>query len=117
MGLNNTNLTSLVRKNLVHYQLWTSVVESVVADTAVLCGLPPNKLSNDDEQLTEEYVLPVELSQYNSDRHGLTLHALDEVFNGIQDPTVKRITLAIVSDDGTVVYYFVYRGLYRPKRN
>ncbi|SCW03903.1 LAFE_0H01574g1_1 [Lachancea fermentati] len=112
--MNNSEIISLVRNNLVHQQLWTDVDQhELVADQLyVFSGLPPNKLSNDDELLCKEWVIPVELSQY---RPGLlTLEVLQSIFDKIK---CKRLTLGITNDDGTVVYYFVYKGLHKPKQN
>lgn len=112
----------LVRDNLSHYQLWTDVV---ISDRAMpwrdqtlrlVTGKPTQKLSHDDqEEIATEYVLAVEMSQYKAGY--LTLECLDEVFVRLCPPAAKRLTLAIVNDDGTVAFYFVYRGLHKPKRN
>lgn len=118
------NIVTLVRNNLLHYQLWNEVH---VSDETLLwkdrkikliSGKPPSKLSNDDENegvINTEYVLPVEMSQYKVGY--LTLECLDTVFNMLCDPAAKRLTLAIVNSDGTVVFYFVYKGIHKPKRN
>ncbi|AAS52055.1 ADR135Wp [Eremothecium gossypii ATCC 10895] len=109
-----TGLTALVRNNLVHYQQWSDVEVVPLRDREALRGRPAQKLSNDDEEIGVEYVLPVELSQYRSS--GVTLEALDKVFSQLP-ASCKRVVLAISSDDGTVVYYTVYQGLQRPRKN
>ncbi|AGO11900.1 AaceriADR135Wp [[Ashbya] aceris (nom. inval.)] len=108
------DLTALVRNNLVHYQQWSGVEVVPLGDREALCGRPAQKLSNDDDEIGVEYVLPLQLSQYRSS--GVTLEALDKVFNQLP-ASCKRVVLAISSDDGTVVYYTVYQGLRRPRKN
>lgn len=121
---NDESIVTLVRNNLLHSQLWNEVH---VSDKSVLwkdrtikliSGKPPTQLSNDDENegvINTEYVLPVEMSQYKDGY--LTLECLDSVFNLLCSPTAKRLTLGIVNSDGTVVFYFVYKGIRKPKRN
>lgn len=117
-------IVTLVRNNLLHYQLWNDVH---VRDQKllwkgrtfqVITGRPSHKLSNDgdyEDDIHLEYVLPVEMSDYkNSD---FTLECLDEVFTKLCDTECKRLTLAIVNNDGTVVFYFIYKGIHKPKRN
>ncbi|AMD20889.1 HDR147Wp [Eremothecium sinecaudum] len=108
-------LVRLVRDNLVYYHLWTNVKALPIRAGHVLGGLPPSQLSNDDSEITTEYVYPVQLKQYKSGN--LTLQLLDEIFVDLQDVSCKRIILGIVNDDGTVVYYTVYKGLHKPKKN
>ncbi|CAR21541.1 Sen15p [Lachancea thermotolerans CBS 6340] len=112
--MDNQHIIKLVRNNLVHQQLWDDVEEAKLEDTDawVLRGLPPHKLSNDDPQLDHEWILPIELSQYKPGK--LTLELMDKIFSELK---CRRVTLGIVNDDGTVVYYFIYKGLHKPKRN
>lgn len=115
-------IVTLVKNNLAHYQLWTDVK---VSDQAInwrghtlrlITGRPSQKLSHDDEdEIATEYVLPVEMSQYKDGY--VTLECLDKVFDQLCPLRAKRVTLAIVNDDGTVVFYFIYKGLHKPKRN
>ncbi|CCE90847.1 Sen15p TDEL_0B07180 [Torulaspora delbrueckii] len=116
------SIVTLVRNNLAHYQLWADVVISdrtMAWRDQTLClitGRPTQKLSHDDEdEIATEYVLPVEMSQYKGGY--VTLECLDKVFDQLCPTTAKRLTLAIVNDDGTVAFYFVYKGLHKPKRN
>ncbi|KAL3232772.1 tRNA-splicing endonuclease subunit SEN15 [Nakaseomyces bracarensis] len=124
------SLTDRVRQNLVHFHQWTSV-ELVPRSLPwkndrliqVLTGRPPNKLSNDDQEEEingqnrplMEHILPVEMSQYKEGY--LTLECMDKIFNELCPNDLNRILLAIVNDDGTVLYYFAHKGIYKPKRN
>ena len=118
----NGGIIGLVRDNLAYCQFWADlcVCERTLAwrdqTLRLISGRPSQKLSHDDEEEIEtEYVLPVEMSQY---RKGyVTLECLDKVFGQLCPATARRLTLAIVSDDGTVAFYYVYRGLHKPKRN
>lgn len=112
--MHNNHIVKLVRNNLVHQQLWNDVQEIKLSeiDLWVMRGMPPHKLSNDDPSLEAEYILPVELSQYNPGE--LTLKIMSQIFAELG---CKRITLGIANDDGTVVYYFIYKGLHKPKKN
>ncbi|CEP62791.1 Sen15p LALA0_S06e03928g [Lachancea lanzarotensis] len=115
--MNNSLVFELVTSNLTHQQLWDAVKahklsNSVNSDIWVVNGCPPHKLSNDDVELTNEWILPVELQQY--DRGSLTLELADQIFAELR---CRRIILGIVNDDGTVVYYFMYKGLHKPKKN
>lgn len=115
-------IVRLVRDNLAYCQLWTDVS---VGDQALawrdqtlrlISGRPTQKLSHDDdEEIHSEHVLPVEMSQYK--KGYLTLECLDEIFSRLCPASARRLTLAIVSDDGTVAFYYVYKGLHKPKRN
>lgn len=117
-------IVQLVRNNLLYYQLWTNVCVNAEQLNwrgqifQVITGRPSHKLSNDaaaggDTKL--ECVLPVEMCDYkNSD---FTLECLDQVFTKLCNKDCKRLTLAIVNNDGTVMFYFVYKGIHKPKRN
>ncbi|QLQ80121.1 hypothetical protein HG537_0D01210 [Torulaspora globosa] len=113
-------IVRLVKDNLAYCQFWTNLcvwdrTMSWRDETVyVISGRPSQKLSHDDEDIHEEYVVPVEMSQYK--KGYVTLECLDKVFE-MCPATATRLTLAIVSDDGTVAFYYVYKGLHKPKRN
>lgn len=124
------SLTERVRQNLVHFHQWNTV--ELTPNSLpwkndrliqVLTGRPPNKLSNDDQEQEVdgrkipqiEYILPVEMSQYKEGY--LTIECMDQVFEKLCPSDLNRILLAIVNDDGTVLYYFAHKGIYKPKRN
>ncbi|CAG59171.1 uncharacterized protein GVI51_F06017 [Nakaseomyces glabratus] len=125
-----SNLTERVRDNLLHFHLWTEVEEvpkqlNWKDDRIIniLVGRPPHKLSNDDDEEQEgdckrakkEYILPVEMSMYKEGY--LTLELLDKIFDDLCAASTQRLLLGIVNDDGTVLYYFAHKGIYKPKKN
>ncbi|SCU96403.1 LANO_0E13410g1_1 [Lachancea nothofagi CBS 11611] len=112
--MNNSSIVSLVKANLAQQQLWDFVEESQLndLDAWVISGVPPHKLSNDDKDLEREWILPVDLKQYSAS--DLTLEIADKLFAEL---ICRRIILGIANDDGTVVYYFMYKGLHKPKKN
>lgn len=123
MSDDDEDILLYARRNLVHYQLWNEVeVRESCLDwkgdrIRLLTGIPPRKLSNDDVEsdIEKEFVLPVDMSQYKEGY--LTLECVDKIFENLCDPETKRIVLAIVNDDGTIVFYFMYKGIHKPKRN
>lgn len=123
-------LAALVQHNLTHHHLWTQLrLEEVnLPDnkTYTLCtGVPPEQLHPDDviedsTKLPREWVLPVNTQQQWSIREWA------EVFKGIDErvkamqsdqPKVNRVVMACATNDGTIVYYFVNRGITKPRKN
>lgn len=116
----------LVWNNLAYAQLWEELksideqAEWMGHKLQVIEGKPPHKLSNDEgnEGINEngvEYVIPMEMSQYKAGI--LTFQCLDLIFDRLCPSNAKRLTLALASSDGTVMFYFVYKGIHKPKRN
>ncbi|CAI4718335.1 AGA_1a_G0042790.mRNA.1.CDS.1 [Saccharomyces cerevisiae] len=128
--METTDIISLVKNNLLYFQMWTEV-EILQDDLSwkgnslrLLRGRPPHKLSNDVDIEQEnslssprplEFILPINMSQYKE--NFLTLECLSQTFTHLCSPSTERILLAIINDDGTIVYYFVYKGVRKPKRN
>lgn len=114
-------IESLVKDNLSYFQYWTDVqLEDKIlpwkgTDLRLVSGIPPNKLSNDDPEIQKEYILPVNMTQHKEEF--ITLECLDLVFEKLCDKDTKRIILGIVNSDGTIVYYFIYNGIHKPKKN
>ncbi|CCH44864.1 tRNA-splicing endonuclease subunit [Wickerhamomyces ciferrii] len=103
-------LVDQVQQNLLFQQLWTQVTPIKLSNITILQGFPKEKLISDDEtNLNKEFVLPIKL------KDEITPNMLDQVFKELQG--VKRLVLGIVNDDGTVVYYIVHDGVYKPKKN
>ncbi|CAI4049506.1 hypothetical protein SUVZ_13G1940 [Saccharomyces uvarum] len=129
--MGTTDIISLVKNNLLYFQMWTEVelLQDVLPwkgnNLNLLKGRPPHKLSNDAEDTggdkgpspiqQPEFILPINMSQYKE--NFLTLECLSRIFTQLGDSTTERILLAIINDDGTIVYYFVYKGVRKPKRN
>lgn len=118
------SLELAVRTNLVHFQNWSDV--TICNDEfqwrertiKLLSGIPQTPLTSDnsdsDGSPVREYLLPVHLAQYKSDF--ITIECLDLIFEKLCKPDTKRIILSIVNDDGTIVFYFVYKGIHKPKK-
>lgn len=123
-------LAALVQHNLTHHHLWTklSLEEVNLPDNktfTLYTGVPPEQLHPDDvfedpANLPREWVLPVNTQQQWSIREWA------EVFEGIDErvkgsdgdgPKVNRVVMACATNDGTIVYYFVNRGITKPRKN
>lgn len=108
------DLAAQVETNLVHYTLWTNVQVFRNNGLAILRGLPPSKLADLDPENLQEWVVPKAMHEAMCSMEEISLW-----FNRVAeiDLRPKRITLAIVNDDGTVVYYFVHDGVTKPRQN
>ncbi|CAI4048109.1 Sen15p SKDI_13G1890 [Saccharomyces kudriavzevii IFO 1802] len=128
--MGTTDIISLVKNNLLFFQMWTEVeiLQEVISwkenKLNLLRGRPPHKLSNDTDAEDDEspvptqpleFILPINMSQYKE--YFLTLECLTKIFAQLSNPSTERILLAIINDDGTIVYYFIYKGVRKPKRN
>lgn len=113
-----------VRTNLVHFQNWSDVkicneeLQWRERTIRLLSGIPQTPLANGDSDSdgnpVTEFLLPVNLAQYKSDF--ITIECLDLIFERLCKSDTKRIILSIVNDDGTIVFYFVYKGVHKPKK-
>ena len=108
------DLAAQVETNLVHYTLWTNVQVFRNNGLAILRGLPPSKLADLDPENLQEWVVPKAMHEAKCSMGEISLW-FDRVAE--IDLRPKRITLAIVNDDGTVVYYFVHDGVTKPRQN
>lgn len=99
---------SLVATNLVHQQLWTTVSTFEKNGYTFCEGLPPRKLHPEDSAIERETVLVTNVAET------WTVAQWKQVFDTVDR---RRITMAMISDDSTVVYYLVYRGLQVPRKN
>ncbi|VVT57779.1 uncharacterized protein SAPINGB_P005865 [Magnusiomyces paraingens] len=139
-------LADLVFKNLRYQQLWTKLethkITLPIPDSSsssskesfyhftIVSGTPPEKLHHDDPTFTEtqqqytEWVLPSVTEQKWSIREWV------QVFNQVELlaqnlsneslsvlPSVRRMVMACQTNDGTVVYYMINKGIVPPKRN
>jgi tRNA-splicing endonuclease subunit Sen15 len=113
-------LAKQVINNLNHHHLWTNLssfpIRTTESELEICRGMPPEKLHPDDTQLSEEYILPVRTEQK------WTVRQWKEVFEGIRTATQsesvpRRVVMAMVTNDGTVVYYFINNGLVKPRKN
>lgn len=108
-------LIDQVTTNLVHYNSWTEVHEHVLESGTILSGVPPSKLDLSDEGNAREWVIPRSIAS----RPELSLMEIEGWFEalGKLDERPKRVTIAMVNDDGTVVYYFIHDGVVKPRQN
>lgn len=115
------NVAQQVLTNLVHYNLWTEVLihkptdESSSANSfAILSGLPPAKLDQLDPTNQREWVIGRLMQERKCG-----MDEVDKYFQTVAKLNCrpKRISLALVSDDGTVTYYFVHDGAIKPRQN
>lgn len=82
----------------------------------ILCGYPPRKLSSVDEDHLQEWVIPILVSLQES----LSVKQINHWFSQIALLTgkrPKRVTVGLVNDDSTVVYYFIHDGIVTPVQN
>ena len=141
------NLAIQVRHNLQHQHDWTrlTIHAASTLPRPLISGLPPQRIYiHPEEQIAllkkgekpaesapeREWVLPTQLEETWS------LRRLTEVFDAIdavppgpgsdeiettvgddKDRPHKRLLLATVSDDSTVVYYILHDGIVKPRQN
>lgn len=126
------NVTSTVLRNLQDQHDWTSLhVNSSAGRRPLIRGLPPRRLyMHPDDQIAAlareqatgepvpsdpeyEWVLAVHPEEK------WTLSAFASVFDSIHHsgPRAKRILLATVHNDSTVVYYLMHEGMVKPRQN
>ncbi|ORY69808.1 tRNA-splicing endonuclease subunit Sen15 [Pseudomassariella vexata] len=132
-------LVTAVYENLENQHDWTNLeTHSQSANNAALprpmiTGLPPRRLYlHPDDQIEMlkthsineieetpimEWVLPTHLNEK------LTLKEFAAVFDSLDSlqPSTparpKRMLLATIHDDSTVVYYFIHDGIVKPRQN
>ncbi|KOS19259.1 putative tRNA-splicing endonuclease subunit tsp-1 [Escovopsis weberi] len=131
-GLAVENVTSTVFKNLEDQHDWTSLRTCAITglERPLIQGFPPRLLYlHPDDQIEAlalekatgekakhdpelEWVLPVHLSETWS------LAKLSAVFDAIPGRRrAKRIVLATLHNDSTVVYYLLHEGMVKPRQN
>lgn len=133
-------LASTVLANLQYQHDWTNLelhthspVDQAPLPRPLISGLPPRRLylhpddqiemlkkhRNPDKAITEtpevEWVLPTHLAEK------WTLRSFAGVFDSMQPQTStdrpKRLVLATVHDDSTIVYYLMHDGIVKPRQN
>lgn len=126
------DITSTVLGNLEHQHDWTDLkVHHAPGQRPLIRGLPPRRLYiHPDDQIAAlaregssghemtqgaelEWVLAVHLEEK------WTLASFATVFDSIEHsgPRAKRVLLATVHNDSTVVYYFMHEGIVKPRQN
>lgn len=116
------NLQKIVTNNLTNAADWTAVTLYTQHPRPVLVGCPPAPLyqasssssPSSSAESTREYVLPVDL------REKWTLRQMAAVFDALppgETKDKKRLLMAVVGEDSTVVYYFIHDGIVKPRQN
>jgi tRNA-splicing endonuclease subunit Sen15 len=120
--MSERSLSAQVLHNLNHYNLWTDLSEFKIetnSGTYDICvGRPSKKLHPDDPDgnIVREYVLPVRTNNKWSVKQWGDVFQGVKAAEGLQE-VPRRIIMAMVTDDSTVVYYFVNSGLVKPRKN
>lgn len=133
MASNETIAPSIVT-NLLDQHDWTDVqIHNLPSCPRTLVrGLPPKRLYlHPDDQIAalaeeratgqrpkhepvHEWVLPLRLAEtWSLQNFAGVFDALDKPADGRE----KRIMLAILHNDSTVVYYFMQEGMVKPRQN
>lgn len=116
---NSMSLSKDVQNNLLYQHLWTDVTEFDLnlksGDVLTLCnGVPPEKLHPDDDKVDVEYILPVKTE------NKWTISQWNDVFDSLgakEGKAIRRIIMAMVTIDSTIVYYFINNGLIKPRKH
>ncbi len=128
-----TDVTLTVLGNLQDQHDWTELeIREIPGERPLVWGLPPRQLyTHPDDQIAalnrehqtgerleqstvdHEWVLPVRLSE------AWTLQRFAKVFDSVKESPSrgKRIVLATVHSDSTVVYYIMHEGMVKPRQN
>ncbi|KAK2612952.1 hypothetical protein QQS21_001063 [Conoideocrella luteorostrata] len=128
-----SNFARTVLQNLADQHDWSNLelLDGLAESRALVRGLPPKRLYlHPDDQITAlaheeatgeklfqdpeyEWVLPLHLSEK------WCLARFAAVFDSIpnNDPQPKRILLATIHNDSTIVYYLMHEGVVKPRQN
>ncbi|KAF4438940.1 tRNA-splicing endonuclease subunit sen-15 [Fusarium acutatum] len=127
-----SNVTSAVVYNLQYQHDWVSLkVHETTAQRPLIRGLPPKRLyTHPDDQiaaLERERTTGEPMDQTPELEWVLAVHPeekwsikrFSEMFDSIErnGPREKRLVLAIVHNDSTVVYYLMHEGMVKPRQN
>jgi tRNA-splicing endonuclease subunit Sen15 len=133
-SLAHQHLLQIVCTNLSESADWTSL-ETHTSSTfprPLLSGIPPSPVYVDPDadpnapitaaaKQQREWVLPVDLREKWSPRKMAEVFDSMPVGNWGVDAKgqlrKKRVLLAVVAEDSTVVYYFVHDGVVKPRQN
>ncbi|KAI5460075.1 tRNA-splicing endonuclease subunit Sen15 [Mariannaea sp. PMI_226] len=126
------HVTTTVLRNLEDQHDWVDLqIHDASGPRPLIRGLPPRRLyihpddqiaalANEDatsQQITQEAEHEWVMAVHHKEKW--TLRAFAAVFDSIQHsgPREKRILLATVHNDSTVVYYFMHEGMVKPRQN
>ncbi|KAJ4264726.1 hypothetical protein NW762_004969 [Fusarium torreyae] len=126
------DVTSAVLYNLEYQHDWVSLkIHQTTTQRPLIRGLPPRRLYiHPDDQIAAlerekatgepldqtpelEWVLAVHPEEK------WTIRSFADIFDSIEHsgPREKRLVLATVHNDSTVVYYFMHEGMVKPRQN
>lgn len=128
------DVTESVLRNLEDQHDWTALSlheTSGKGRRTLIRGLPPRRLYlHPDDQiaaLTHEHETGERLYQDPENEWVLAVHQAEQwslsdfaaIFDSISQNSerAKRITLATVHNDSTVVYYLIHEGIVKPRQN
>lgn len=115
-------LAEQVKNNLVHYNLWSGVDVHEIdnydgSKVLIMSGKPPADFDSENTGCNE-WVIP----KVMENRQDMCIEEIDNWFVQILKITddkerPKRVTIGLVNDDATVVYYFIHDGIVKPRQN
>lgn len=106
------SLAQQVSTNLTHYNLWKSVE---IHESQLCSGFPASKLDLEDPDDLKEWVIPKLMN--DKDISSIEIESWFSKITSISSKRPKRITIALINDDATIVYYFVHDGIVKPRQN
>lgn len=127
--MNQETLVNQIKHNLSFYNLWTDITEIKTADFALLQGIPKDPLteqttvdstkdtateSSGNKNHPHEIVYPIKIDDKLTPKQ---IHKLFEQAGKAKGFKVEKIIAGILNDDSTIVYYNIYNGLVKPRRN
>ncbi|KAK9468281.1 Sen15 protein-domain-containing protein [Lipomyces arxii] len=131
-NLINLDIAERVRLNLDLHHLWTDLTVCPIRlqqndafefldnnQITLVRGRPPEKLYatdtlTDDGLTNLEWILPARSESKWSVNKWVTVF---QALSTAEDSGPTRILMALYTNDSTVVYYFVHRGLISPRKN
>ncbi|KAH3683330.1 hypothetical protein WICPIJ_005697 [Wickerhamomyces pijperi] len=131
--MNKETLVSQVKQNLSFYNLWSDITEIQTTSFTFLQGKPKDPLTvqstidsttdgisseltkeQEQGQIPYELVYPIRLDSKLSPRD---IHQLFKELEDFKGFKIEKIIAGILNDDSTIVYYNIYNGLVKPRRN
>ena len=94
----------------------TYLRQNLTEELEILSGYPPQKLSSSDSEHMLEWVVPVLINSQDN----LSVKTINYWFSQIElkfGTRPRRLTIALVNLDSTIVYYFVHDGIVKPEQN
>ncbi|CAI5757604.1 unnamed protein product [Candida verbasci] len=111
----SSTLIEQFKTNLIHYNLWNNVK---IHNDLIISGIPSTKLVSTDDSNQIEWIMCIDKLGFGKE---LSIKIINSWFKQVQSLNnnfrPSRITIGIMNDDGTIVYYFVYDGITKPRQN